>query len=244
MRCGSRRLTNSIEFVYWDASEDVTFVLLRSDSTPTPSAPDVHTPAPGARVVERVVAELSTWRRETVGVLIVAFDGHGASGKTTIARGVVAATGAALVHTDDFFRERRVSAPVGAAPLADYYDWQALKAQALEPLRAGRPAVFPRRHWEEPESAGRRIVIEPRPVVVLEGVSAAAPALADLVNRRVLVATPEPERLRRLHGRVADEDWDADWLLAEQAYFDSRPASTFDLTVPGVTAPAAAQKGS
>jgi uridine kinase len=218
--------------------------LLASDSTPTPSAPRLRAPSPAAAVVERVVAALSGWREETGGVLVVAFDGHGASGKTTIARGVVAATGAALVHTDDFFRDRRVSALAGAAPLADYYDWQALRDQALVPLRAGRPAAFPRRHWEEPESAGRQVVIEPRPVVVLEGVSASTPALADLVDRRVLVQTPEPERLRRLHGRVADADWDADWLIAEQAYFDSRPASSFDLTVPGVTAAAATQKGS
>jgi uridine kinase len=226
------------------AAEDVPCVLLRSDSTPTPSAPNARAPTPEAKVVERVIAELNAWRRDAVGVLVVALDGHGASGKTTIARGVVAATGAALVHTDDFFRERRASLPTGAAPLADYYDWPALRTQALEPLRAGRPATFPRRHWEEPESAGREIVIEPRSVVVLEGVSAATPELADLVDRCVLVATPESERLRRLHGRIADQDWDADWLQSEQAYFDSRPASIFDLIVPGVTAPAATQKGS
>jgi uridine kinase len=230
--------------VYYACFRLIPFVLPRSDSTPTPSALDLHAPSPEATVVERLAAELIGWRRETVGVLVVAVDGHGASGKTTIARGVVAATGAALVHTDDFFREQRVTAPVGAPPLADYYDWVALRDQALAPLCAGRPAVFPRRHWEEPESAGRQIVVEPRPVVVLEGVSAATPVLADLVDRRVLVQTPESERLRRLHGRIADEDWDADWLIAEQAYFDSRPPSIFDLTVPGVTAPAAPQKGS
>jgi uridine kinase len=213
--------------------------LLSSDPNPPPAAPDLSASAPRAAAVAHVAAHVERWRRDAAGVLVVAVDGHGASGKTTIARGVVAATGAALVHTDDFFRDRRTPQPAGAAPLADYYDWESLRAQALEPLRDGRRAVFPRRHWEEPESAGRRIVVEPRPVVVLEGVSAATPELADLVDRRVLVSTPEAERLRRLHGRISDEDWDADWLVAEQTYFDSRPTSSFDLTVPGAPPPRA-----
>ena len=55
---------------------------------------------------------------------------------------------------------------------------------------------------------------------MLEGVFSASPELADLVDRSVFVDTPEPERLRRLHARVTPEEWDTDWLAAEQAYFD------------------------
>jgi uridine kinase len=201
-------------------------------------------PPRGARAsIDEVLAHVDRWRHEHDEVLVVAVDGHGASGKTTIARGVVAARQAALVHTDDFFRDQRLSGSADSLPLADYYDWASLRSLALGPLRLSRPAEFPRRHWELPEAAGRRVVVEPRRVVVLEGVTAASPALADLVDRRVLVATPEPERLRRLHGRIPDEEWDADWLVAEQAYFDSLAPHTFDLTVPGMTAPADAEKG-
>ena len=56
----------------------------------------------------------------------------------------------------------------------------------------------------------------------------------------MLVDTPKPVRLRRLHARVTAEEWDDDWLTAEQAYFDAtRPPSSFDLIVPGVSADAA-----
>jgi uridine kinase len=216
--------------------------MLRSDRHPPP--PSRRSAADSAQAsIDEVLTHVERWRREQGEVLVVAVDGHGASGKTTIACGVAAAYEAALVHTDDFFRDQRLSASAAQLPLADYYDWGALRSLALAPLRLGRPAEFPRRHWEEPEAAGRRVVVEPRPIVVLEGVTAAGPALVDLVDRRVLVATPEPERLRRLHSRISDEEWDGDWLVAEQAYFDSLAPDTFDLTVPGMTAPAAAEKG-
>ena len=198
-------------------------------------APDL--PAPEAAAAGRVVDHITRWRRDASGVLVVAIDGHGGSGKTTIARAVAKATGAALIHTDDFFRDERATLPADAPPLADYYDWSALRRLALEPLRAGREAAFRRRHWEEPEAIGRRIVVAPRPIVVVEGVTACAPAIADLVDRRVLVVTPEAERLRRLHGRVSDEDWDEDWLAAERVYFGSAPS--FHLVVSGGTTAAA-----
>jgi len=50
----------------------------------------------------------------------------------------------------------------------------------------------------------------------------------------VFVHTPEAERLRRLRRLVTPEEWDEDWLAAEQAYFGlARPRSSFDLVVPG-----------
>lgn len=215
--------------------------MLRSDQHPHP--PSRRSVPDGAQAsVDEVLAHVDRWRREHDEVLVVAVDGHGAAGKTTIARGVATAGQAALLHTDDFFRDHRLTGLADPLPLADYYDWAALRSLALAPLRISRPAEFPHRHWEQPEAAGRRVVVEPRRVVVLEGVTAASPALADLVDRRVLVATPEPERLRRLHERLSDEEWDADWLVAEQAYFDSLASDTFDLTVSGMTAPAAAEK--
>jgi uridine kinase len=166
-------------------------------------------------------------------MLVLAIDGHGGSGKSTIAAAVAGATGAALVHTDDFFRS------VGAAqgeqrPLESYYDWQRLRAQALEPLRARRGASFRRFDWDLGSGLDGVVSVEPAELIVVEGVFSASPELADQVDRAVFVDTPEPERLRRLRGRVAPEEWDDEWLRAEQAYFRLiRPPSSFDLIVPG-----------
>jgi uridine kinase len=166
-----------------------------------------------------LIGAAARWREGAPGMLVLAIDGHGGSGKSTIAAAVAGATGAALVHTDDFFRSAD-AAQGERRPLQSYYDWQRLRAQALEPLRARRGASFRRFDWDLGSG--------------LDGVFSASPELADQVDRAVFVDTPEPERLRRLRGRVAPEEWDDEWLRAEQAYFRLiRPPSSFDLIVPG-----------
>ncbi len=140
---------------------------------------------------------------------MVAIDGHGAAGKTTIAREVAGALAAELIATDS--RLRYPPAPSSdRRPLAAYYDWAALRRDALEPALASGALL-----------------------VIVEGVSAASPALADLVTHAVLVDTPEPIRLARLRGRIDPADWDETWLAAEREYFASRLPAGFDLVVPG-----------
>jgi len=189
----------------------------------------------------RVVRASAAWRADRPGALVLAIDGHGGAGKSTIAAAVAEATGAALVHTDDFFRsppDRLPPAGAAGQALGCYYDWPRLRAEALEPLRARRAAAFRRFDWAHGSGLGGLVTVAPSDLILVEGVFSAAPALCDLVDRSVLVETPEPERLRRLRRRVAPEEWDEDWLIAERAYFNlSRPAWSFDLVVPG-TCPA------
>ena len=189
---------------------------------------------------ERVIRAAATWQAAPPGgpgVLVIAIDGHGAAGKSTIAGAVARATGAALVHTDDFFRSPAAgpgTAAPGARAIACYYDWRRLRAQALEPLRARRGAAFRRFDWERGRGLDGTVAVEPSDLILVEGVFSASPELSDLVDRSVFVQTPEPERLRRLRRLVTPEEWDDDWLAAEQAYFGlARPPSSFDLVVPG-----------
>ena len=164
---------------------------------------------PGA---EQVLAAIRSWQTESVRAystrrhspLVVAIDGYGASGKTTLAAEVAGELDAVVLHTDDHFHEARATAD--PRPMAEYYNWSALRSQA--------------------SAAAAELVL-------LEGVSSAAPALADVVTHSVFVETPEPIRLERLHARISDEEWDEDWLAAERAYFKTRPLESFDLVVSG-----------
>jgi uridine kinase len=189
---------------------------------------------------DRVIKAAARWQAAQPGgrgVLVLAIDGHGAAGKSTIADAVARATGAALVHTDDFFRARPTRSRAAAADaraMADYYDWRRLRAQALEPLRAGRAATFRRFDWERGSGLDGSVAVQPSDLVLVEGVFSAAGELSDLVDRSVFVETAEPERLRRLRRLVTPEEWDEDWLAAERSYFGrTRPRSSFDLVVPG-----------
>jgi uridine kinase len=190
-----------------------------------------------AGVVTSALARWRAVRPRASGTLVLAIDGPGGSGKSTIAAAVAAATGAALVHTDDFFRAvpRAAGRPEnGARDLERYYDWRRLRAEALEPLRAGHGAEFRRFDWDRGHGTDGTVAVQPSDLILVEGVFSASPELADQVDRSVLVDTPEPERLRRLRLRVAPEEWDDEWLTAEQAYFRLvRPHSSFDLVVPG-----------
>jgi uridine kinase len=167
--------------------------------------------------VAEIVAAIGRWQAGAPEVLVVAIDGHGAAGKTTIAGAVSIALGAALVHTDDYFYEAREYGD--PRPMAQYYAWDALREEALE------PAIARLRDGPLSESCARLIVVE--------GVSSASPALANLVDRAVFVSTPEPLRLERLHARIGEEEWDEEWLYAERLYFASRPPDSFDLIVSG-----------
>lgn len=175
---------------------------------------------------------IARWRVDVPEPLVVAIDGHGAAGKSTLAGEVAAAVGATVVRLDDFFREAG-NVGVEGVPMSSYYDWERVRVGALEPLLAGRSARFAAFDWETNRFLPGQVSLVPAGVVLVEGVSAAAPALAGLVARSVLVQTPEVERERRLHERISDEIWDQRWLDEERAYFALRPPEWFDLVVSG-----------
>ncbi len=186
-----------------------------SDAPSTGDGPE------GAAMVLRAV---SGWQTESRRRLVIAIDGHGAAGKTTLAAELARELGAEVLHTDDYLHPARVSADT--RPMAQYYDWERLREAAIIPALTGDRAVSPL-----PET-GSSIAVTAAPLLI-EGVSSACPALADLVTHAVYVDTPEPLRVARLHSRIAPEEWDEDWLEAERVYFASRPPGSFDLVVPG-----------
>jgi uridine kinase len=188
----------------------------------------------GQTAARQVISAAEGWRAgHGAHVLVIAIDGHGAAGKSTIAAAVAEVTGATLVHTDDFFDPAAPREP----ELSGYYDWRRLRAEALEPLRAGRAAQFRRFDWERGRGLDGIVRVTPGQLLVLEGVFSASPELSDLVNRSVFVDTPEPERLRRLRAQTTPSEWDDEWLRAEHAYFGLiRQPSSFDLIVSGTPA--------
>ena len=187
-------------------------------------------------VLAHVAGVVTRWRGVAGEVTVVAIDGQGAAGKSTIASQLCAVSGASLVHTDDFFLPREQITRKGdrRGGLGSYYDVARLRAEALEPLRAGHEAIFDIFDWDSGTVSSEKARVEPHGLVVLEGVYSSAPLLADLVDKAVYVLTPESERLSRLHGRIAAEDWDAEWLAAEELYFTTvRRPESFDLVIRG-----------
>jgi uridine kinase len=160
-----------------------------------------------------------------VAVKVVAVDGPGGAGKTTLARHLAEALGGVpVVHTDDF-----------ASPDEPLDWWPRLVAEALEPLAKNRPARFARTDWER-SGVERTIVVEPAEFVVLEGVSASREAFRPFLTYAIWVETPRDLRLRRgleRDGEDARAEWER-WMAEEDDYVArERPHERADRVVVG-----------
>jgi len=147
-------------------------------------------------------------------VRLVAVDGPGGAGKSTFA-------GRLAVALDD--------APV--IPIDDFLSWEDLtgwwprfEQQVVEPLLAGRPAVYQRRDWEHDywgAALGPWRTVPPAPVVVVEGVTASRRALAGRLACAVWVDTTPEVRLGRglrRDGARIRAAW-LDFMGREEAFF-------------------------
>jgi para-aminobenzoate synthetase len=140
---------------------------------------------------------------------VVAVDGRSGSGKTSL-----------TVALRD-----RLRAPV--VSLEDLYGgWDGLErgidllvSAVLEPIAAGRAARVPRydwvaREWDEPVT-----IIEPPPILIVEGVGAGARRAAVFESVLVWLEVPAPVRKRRAldrDGETFAPHWDA-WAAQERA---------------------------
>lgn len=118
--------------------------------------------------------------------LVVAVDGRGAAGKSTLADWLHAAVPAsAVVHTDDL------------AWCEPFFGWGHLLRQVLEPLHRGDAVHLRPPAWEAHGRAGSVDVPAGLELVVVEGVGASPRDLAGLVDVTVWVQSDAAEAERR-----------------------------------------------
>nr|WP_247694827.1 hypothetical protein [Streptomyces sp. B93] len=154
---------------------------------------------------------------------LVGVDGHAGSGKSTFAGRLAEALGGApVLHLDDI------------ASHTELFDWTGrMRAQVIEPLRRGAPAHYTPYDWTARDFGPPR-VLEPAPVVLVEGVGAGRRALRPWLALLLWMDLPPEESWRR--GRSRDgadlrEFWDG-WVRAERRHFADDPSRPFaDLLV-------------
>lgn len=179
--------------------------------------------------------------------ILIALDGGSGAGKSTLAALLERETDSAVVPSDDFFAAHIPDPEWGLRSIPerarDVIDWARLRTEAIEPLLEHRMA-----RWHPFDfAAGLRpdgtygmseayVEKQPAPVIILEGAYSAGPALADLIDLKILIDVPILERHGRLAQRETDmqflQRWHTRWDPVEAYYFSEvMPRQAFDLVI-------------
>lgn len=156
--------------------------------------------------------------------VLVGIEGRSGSRKSFLSERLSKALGCSVIHGDDFYSvmpedERAALTPEQGYAL--YFDWQRLRLEALNPLKARCTARFQRYDWERGSALKGWIRVAPAEVVIVEGVYLGRPELRSFFDVLVYISTPESERRQRLKARTWDDPaWTARWDAAEGWYHD------------------------
>jgi uridine kinase len=178
------------------------------------------------RLTPELIARIEASRHPAgMSTAIVAIDGLGGAGKSTLARTLAQRLcDAPVLHTDDFASWEN--------PLNW---WPRLLEQVLEPLARNEPGRYQRYDWDSRTLAEWHEVPVTK-YLLIEGVSASRKAFQPFLAFSVWVETSRDERLRRgleRDGEDARAQWD-EWMAEENEYLKlERPAQRADLIVSG-----------
>lgn len=162
--------------------------------------------------------------------MIIGICGGTGSGKTTIARAIVKAVGAAnvvLVEQDSYYRDL-TDMPLDARHLANFDHPDSIETDMLvdhiKRLKQGLAAEMPMYDFKTHTRTTRIETIEPRPVVIVEGILIfAEERVRDLLDVRVFVDTPDDIRfIRRLKRDISERGRTVDSVI-DQYHASVRP---------------------
>lgn len=174
--------------------------------------------------------------------VVIAIDGPSCSGKSVLAAAIALRSGGSILEGDDFYRDTlpnltaaQREAMSDATVVKAVIDWARLRDQALLPLRAGESATFQPYDWDADD--GRLALPKTIPaadVIIVDGVYAARPELADLVDLAVYLGVDPQTRADRYTARDEDPEWRRFWERGETYYFSAvRPPADFDIQLDG-----------
>lgn len=158
---------------------------------------------------------------------LVAIDGRGGAGKSSLAGWLASQVDGTVIHIDDFGRPGKAY---------DEWDWHRLRSQVLDPLMTDQDARYQRYDWAADE-LGEWVAFKARGVVIVEGVSVLRQALGDPWDLKVWVDTPYDLRLDRGIERDGEEmrdKWVNEWMPQEDDYVAREsPMERADIIIPG-----------
>jgi uridine kinase len=177
------------------------------------------------------------------GPVVVALDGRGSVGKSTlaevVARSYTRSHGTTVIDGDDFYNGPPPGGWVRLSPAerADQcIDWKRQLA-VLFRLTSGVEARWHPYDWDREEPSPQWRIGFPAPVIILDGTFSARPELHEVLTLRALLITTPEEQVRRFGAREdrdAWQQWSNTWSSAEDHYFrEVMPPYRFDHILEG-----------
>jgi uridine kinase len=152
---------------------------------------------------------------------VIALDGMACAGKTTLAARLADALGARVIHMDDFFLPPEMRTAERLAIPGENIHWERLLRDVLEPLRAGRAAVY-RPYDCQRQAEGPSVAVPPGGLVLVEGVYALHPRLAPFYDYRIFLQVSPATQARRVAARETPAQaarYLDTWIPLENRYF-------------------------
>lgn len=177
---------------------------------------------------------ISRFKKQEHQVFIIAIDGGGGAGKSTLARALKEKIGGntTVVHADDFYQvaEKRNNS------IGGNWDLNRLEEQLLKPLSQNRKARYERYDWETDQLAESHTVPSGG-FVIVEGCYTMMKHLLPYYQFSIWVDSPQKIRLQRgieRDGEGMRSMWEDVWMPDEQAYIqEQNPAQSADLVISG-----------
>lgn len=179
---------------------------------------------------------IATFSKRNDHTFLIAIDGCGGAGKSTLARAMQKALGSTttVVHADDFYQlsGKRTN------DIGGNWDLARLEEQVLKPLSQNQPAQYERYDWETDQLAETHN-IPAGGFVIVEGCYTMMEQLLPYYHFKIWVDSPRDVRLQRGIERDGEEMrsmWEDVWMLGELAYIqEQNPAHSADIVISGTS---------
>lgn len=164
--------------------------------------------------------------------LLIALDGFGGAGKTTIAEKLKAAlSNAYVISVDDFIIKERLQEQTADE---SYFDRKRLEDEVLKPARNGERISYRRLEWVE-NRLSEPIDVPVVNYLIVEGISTFHPDIANYFDYKIWVDTPIELAKQRGHARDGSNEnaqhWDL-WAANDVRYQEKyHPEKQADFTI-------------
>jgi uridine kinase len=143
-----------------------------------------------------------------------------------------------IVHADDFYLPTKLRGH-GLNVVAGDQDYQRLIKQVLMPFKRGVPIRYQRYDWKN-DRLEDWIVIEPRKVLIIEGIYSTRRELRSMYDLKIWVDCPPETGIARgieRDGEHMRAKWEKEWMPAWTRYARlHRPMESADIVMSGTDA--------